>query len=203
MGGWNVKRAVCIGSCAIVAAFAILVGGERMASGVQTEHHYEGETAENDYGRKGVFEVGGSVAFAWNKDIWDLDLTPSLGYFVADRVQLSLLIGISYESARLPDGTRGHQSRGTVLVEPSYHLPLCDMLLVFGGLGAGLAYNGSNPAFALEPRIGLNVEVGRSGVFSPAFAMPILFGSGQGGPIDDSANVLLGVVFEAGFTTTF
>jgi hypothetical protein len=199
----NVKRAVCIGSCAATAVFGILTVGERTAAAVETEHHYEGETAENDYGRKGVFELGGSVGFAWNKDIWDLDLTPSLGYFVVDRIQLSLLIGISYESARLPDGTRGHESRGSILVEPSYHLPVCDTLLVFGGLGAGLAYNGSNPAFNLQPRVGLNVEIGRSGVFTPAFSMPILFGSGQGGPIEDPATVLVGLVFEAGFTTTF
>jgi hypothetical protein len=199
----NVKRAVCIGWCAAVAVVGVFIAGEPTASAVETEHRYEGEAAENDYGRKGVFEFGGSVGFAWNKDIWDLDLTPSIGYFVADRIQLSLLVGISYESARLPDGTRGHQSRGTVLVEPSYHLPVCDALFVFGGLGAGFAYNGSNPAFDLQPRVGLNVEVGRSGVFTPAFAMPILFGSGQGGPIEDPATVLVGLVFEAGFTTTF
>jgi hypothetical protein len=198
-----VKREACIGTIASIGALAVLVAGEGTASAVETttEHHYE--TTENDYGRKGVIELGGSFGWSWNKDIWDIDLTPSIGYFIADRIELSLLVGIDYVNAKLPDGSRTHTSEGSVLFEPSYHLPLCDTLLVFAGLGAGVAYNGSNPAFDLEPRVGLNIDVGRAGVFTPAFAVPILIGSGQGGPAEDPATVLVGMQFQAGFTTTF
>ena len=50
---------------------------------------------------------------------------------------------------------------------------------------------------------GLNIDVGRAGVFSPAFVVPILIGNGQGGTADDPSNVLVGLEFQAGFTTTF
>jgi hypothetical protein len=197
-----VKREARIGTIASIGALAVLVAGEGTASAVETtEHHYE--TEGNDYGRKGVIELGGSFGWSWNKDIWDLDLTPSIGYFIADRVELSLLVGIEYVNTKLPDGSRVHTSEGSILFEPSYHLPISDTLLVFGGLGAGVAYNGSHPAFDVEPRLGLNVDVGRAGVFSPAFVVPILIGNGQGGTADDPSNVLVGLEFQAGFTTTF
>ncbi len=201
------KREVRIGTIASIGALAALVACEGTASAVETtaatEHHDEKETVVNEYGRRGILEVGGSVGFSWNRDIWDIDLEPSIGYFLLDRVELSLLLNIEYVNAKLPDGTRDHTNTGSILLEPSYHHPLCDTVFAFVGLGAGFSYNGSNPAFDLEPRVGLNVEIGRSGVFSPALAVPILIGSGQGGPREDPSNVLVGLEFMAGITTTF
>jgi hypothetical protein len=56
------------------------------------------------------------------------------------------------------------------LFEPSLHLPFSNMAFGFVGLGAGFNYvSGHDAGFALQPRIGLNVLVGRSGVLTPAF----------------------------------
>lgn len=197
MGG-TVKKKARVGTLMLTGALGVAVAGEKTAAAVE-EHGAE----ENDYGRKGVVEFGGSVGFSWNKDVFDLSLTPTAGYFVADWTELSLRVGIEYENSRLPDGTRESLDTGSVLLEPSYHIPLCPLLLVFAGLGAGVAYNGSHPAFALEPRVGLNIDVGRSGVFTPALGVPILLGKEQGGTADDPSSVLVGLEFEAGFSATF
>jgi hypothetical protein len=56
------------------------------------------------------------------------------------------------------------------LAEPSYHLPMSDKLFAFLGVGAGLGYSQVGGAgFALAPRAGLNILIGRSGILTPAF----------------------------------
>ena len=73
-----------------------------------------------------------------------------------------------------------------------------------GGPGNVMIAIGGRAAFDLVvPRVGLNVDVGRSAVFTPALAVPMLFGKGQGGPADDLSSFLVGLQFEAGFTTAF
>jgi hypothetical protein len=60
-----------------------------------------------------------------------------------------------------------------LLLEPSFHLPLSQTAWAFLGVGAGLASvpnggGGSTSGFALSPRLGANILVGRSGLFTPA-----------------------------------
>jgi hypothetical protein len=196
--GGIVKKEAWFGAVVLTGVVGVFAGAERAAAAA------EGHGAEeNDYGREGVLEFGGSLGVGWSRDLFSVSLSPTVGWFVRDRIELSVLIGIEYANARLSDGTRDSTSTGSVLFEPSYHLPVSDVLLVFAGLGAGVAYNGSHPAFDLAPRVGLNIDVGRSGVFTPAISVPILLGKEQGGTADDPSSVLVGLQFQAGFTTTF
>ena len=55
------------------------------------------------------------------------------------------------------------------MLEPSYHLPVSDRLFVFLGIGFGLRY-AEDPGvdFALRPKLGVDILVGRSGILKPA-----------------------------------
>ncbi len=58
----------------------------------------------------------------------------------------------------------------TLLAEPSYHYPVNTMTFAFLGLGAGVASaTVSGAGFALAPRAGVNIMIGRSGILTPAF----------------------------------
>lgn len=155
---------------------------------------------ENDYTRGGLFETGGSVSGSWSPSLFTLAMSPTIGYFLRDRFELSLLGVLAYENLRADDGTREDELAFNVVLEPSYHLPVSKTLALFGGLGVGVAFSSDRTAFDLAPRVGLNIEVGRAGVFSPQITVPILFG-GQSDP--GEASVTASLVFGAGFTTTF
>ena len=155
---------------------------------------------ENDYTRSGLFELGGSMSGSWSPSLFTLALSPSVGYFLRDRLELSLLGVLAYENSRADDGTREDELAFTVVLEPSYHLPVSKSLAVFGGLGAGIAFSSDRTAFDLAPRVGLNIEVGRAGVISPEISVPILIG-GDRDP--GEASVTASMVFGVGLTTTF
>ena len=89
---------------------------------------------------------------------------PAIGWFFADGLQLSYVNEIF-------GGKTGQQTRFamTALVDLSVHAPLTDRLLVMGGVGAGVLYNGSDWGFVTKPRVGLDVLIGRSGLIRPAF----------------------------------
>lgn len=116
------------------------------------------------YGRAGVLELGGNLGLAAADDFTQFNISPSVGWFVADNFELSGIIGAHYINA-------GGEDSGflTVLAEPSYHLPFTDTVFGFIGLGTGISY-AEDPGigFALAPRLGMNVMVGRSGVLTPA-----------------------------------
>jgi hypothetical protein len=58
------------------------------------------------------------------------------------------------------------------LIEPSFHLPFSQVAFGFLGLGAGVNYvTGADAGFALQPRLGANFLVGRSGVLTPALTV--------------------------------
>jgi hypothetical protein len=163
-----------------------------------------GKVATKEYSHKGSFELGGSTSIEWDRDRFLVEIEATLGWFVADRFELSLLPSIEYRNSKLADGSRRETSEGEFLVEPSYHLPVIeDALFLFGGVGVGVAYDFSNAAAAVKPRAGLNIEVGSSGVFTPAIDVPMTFGKFQGHSVQDPDSVLVGIEFEAGFTTTF
>ena len=116
------------------------------------------------YGRPGVLELGGSFGFTAATDFRSLSLTPSLGWFFVDNVEASALLGVTNVKAG------GHTSTLlSALLEPSLHLPLSESLFVFGGVGFGMQHSeGPGTGFAIAPRLGLNMMVGRSGVFTPS-----------------------------------
>ncbi len=116
------------------------------------------------YGRAGVLELGGSAGFTAGSDFTQINITPSIGWFVADNLQLSGRLSFSYVK------TEESASLTTALIEPSYHLPFNRSVFGFAGLGMGVAHVSGGPGvgFALAPRIGAQFMVGRSGVLTPA-----------------------------------
>jgi len=128
------------------------------------------------YGRIGVLELGGSGGLTLTKRFNQIELSPSAGLFIADNSQISLLGVYSRYHAKSVNATSTTSATDAstttvfkLLIEPSYHLPLSDTMFAFFGLGAGVAYlSGQDVGFALQPRLGMNFLVGRSGVLSPS-----------------------------------
>jgi hypothetical protein len=183
-------------------AIGLAIGGwlcpAARAQHVDTGAEAEGE--ENPYATKGTFEFGGSVATSWTPSLFELDIKPQVGWFVADRFELSAILSFGYEN-EVDGGERVSTQSGAFIVEPSYHFPIGEeSLFAFGGLGAGVGYDGDNPDFELIPRVGLNIEVGSRGVLSPAVGLPILFGEKKG-PNNDEFGVEAGFAVEIGVTT--
>jgi hypothetical protein len=117
------------------------------------------------YARNGVLELGGNLSFNSAADNLQLSVTPHVGHFVTDNLELSILGTIAYN--KINDA---HKTNVTVVVEPSVHLPIVDQVFVFAGTGVGVAYNqGLGTGVAVAPRIGFNFMVGRSGILTPAF----------------------------------
>ena len=115
------------------------------------------------YASQGVLEVGGTGALMANRDFVRLSFAPFVGWFVFDGIQLAYIneiYGGSYG---------GERDFGTLaLIEISAHLRFGDRVLGFIGVGQGVLYNGDF-GYAVKPRAGLDVLVGRSGIFRPAF----------------------------------
>ena len=116
------------------------------------------------YAEAGVLELGGSAGFSSNNSLTSATLSPSIGWFVADNVQVSGIVNLRYVDAGNDDGLTT-----SALVEPSYHLPFTDQIYGFAGVGAGVSYiEGAGAGLAIQPRLGMNMLVGRSGVFTPS-----------------------------------
>jgi hypothetical protein len=123
------------------------------------------------YGRAGVLELGGSAGFTATGDFTQINITPSIGWFVADNLQLSGRLGFTYVAADDAAGNRQDGSMTSLLVEPSYHFPFNRTTFAFAGIGVGGAYaSGPGLGFAMAPRIGGNFLVGRSGILTPALS---------------------------------
>lgn len=124
------------------------------------------------YARGGVLELGGGLSYLSGHHYTNLSVTPSVGYFITNNFELSVLTTLAYNRSPNPDGNVGHNTSLVAVVEPSVHLPIVDHLFVFAGLGAGVAYHqqaATAVGFALAPRVGFDVMVGRSGVLTPSF----------------------------------
>ena len=155
---------------------------------------------ENPYATEGTVEFGGSIGTSWVPSMFTLDLKPQVGYFVSDNVELSGILSFGYVNEE-DDGERVSTQTGALIFEPSYHFPIHeDSLFAFGGLGAGVGYDGDNPDFQLIPRFGLNIEVGSRSMINPAISVPILFGQ-KGGADNDEFGVEGGFEIEVGVTS--
>lgn len=118
------------------------------------------------YGRKGVLELGGSAGMVLAPGFRNINVAPSVGWFVADNLELSGILGVS--NIKAGDGSATVWS---ALVEPSYHVPFNRTMFGFFGMGIGAAYVSQLGAgIAVAPRIGFNFLVGRSGVLTPSLS---------------------------------
>lgn len=120
------------------------------------------------YARAGVLELGGSMGVALANKFTNLNVSPSLGWFFINNVELSAIVGFNYAKTEA-NGVTASATYFTGLVEPSVHIPFSSSVFGFAGVGAGLAYvEGPGAGFAVAPRLGINALVGRSGILTPS-----------------------------------
>jgi hypothetical protein len=120
------------------------------------------------YGRAGVLELGGAASFSTASDYTQLSIRPSIGWFVANNLELSAILAINYLNVEDDSGGDVSATTWSALLEPSYHLPLGPTMWAFLGIGAGISHVNDETGFALAPRLGMNFLVGRSGILTPA-----------------------------------
>ncbi len=153
-----------------------------VAATVVTEQAGVGGTQA--YGRAGVLELGGSFDLTSATNYLSVGFNPTIGWFFMDNVEVSAIIGVNYNKTtvvtpsiapNLPATETDVSSTGVrLLLEPSFHIPFSQHIFAFAGLGFGLASQSSDPGedpgtgFAIAPRLGMNIMVGRSGIFTPA-----------------------------------
>ncbi|WP_157070186.1 hypothetical protein [Sandaracinus amylolyticus] len=156
------------------------------------------------YGDAGVFELGGSLGGMWTEDVFTLNITPSVGVFIIDYLELSLQVAVEYENVRDDDGSRHSGTTVAVLLEPSYHVPvIADDLFLFGGLGLGVGYDGVTAGFDVAPRVGANIALGAGRMLNPSVRVPIIMGSEVDDNGDSHFNTTVSVGFEIGYSTLF
>jgi hypothetical protein len=118
------------------------------------------------YGRAGVLELGGSAGFTFASDYRNLNISPSIGWFLADNLEISAILSISNIKAGGSSTTLW-----SAIVEPSYHVPFNRSMFGFVGMGLGASHvSGLGTGFAIAPRLGANFMVGRSGVLTPSLS---------------------------------
>ena len=118
------------------------------------------------YGRAGVLELGGSAGLMVAPDFRTVNVSPTIGWFLADNLELSAILGVSNIKAGDESATIW-----SAVVEPSYHFPFNRTTFAFAGLGVGAAYvSDLGTGLAIAPRIGANFLVGRSGVLTPSLS---------------------------------
>jgi hypothetical protein len=118
------------------------------------------------YGRAGVLELGSSAGLMVAPDFRNVNISPSIGWFVADNLELSGIFSLSNIKANEEESTMF-----AALLEPSYHLPINRTTFAFLGMGFGYAHiQDIGGGLAVAPRLGVNLLVGRSGVLSPSLS---------------------------------
>jgi hypothetical protein len=131
-----------------------------------TVYRQAGTGSEVPYASAGILELGGAGALDVGENITILSLRPFAGWFITDNLQLSGILEL-----RWADVAGNSNTIFGLLGEPSYHLPFNPRLFGFLGVGAGIANNGDETGFALRPRIGVDMLVGRSGIFRPTLEL--------------------------------
>lgn len=152
------------------------------------------------YGRAGVLELGGSAGFTFASDYRNINVSPTVGWFIADNLELSAILGISNIKA---DGDSS--TLWSLIAEPSYHLPLNPQMFGFAGLGIGASHvSGRGTGFAVAPRIGMNFMVGRSGILTPALSYQYTTSGSDNNSDSDSGTTMVtltsAVQFNLGYT---
>jgi hypothetical protein len=145
------------------------------------------------YGRAGVLELGGSAGLMIAPDFRNVNFAPSIGWFVADNLELSAILSVSNIKA-------GGDSATVVsgLIEPSYHVPFNRTTFGFLGMGIGAAYiNELGAGLAVAPRIGANFLVGRSGVLTPSLSYEYTTHNVESTPVGDMRDITVVAVSSA------
>jgi hypothetical protein len=161
------------------------------------------EEKQKQYTDKNTFELGESLALSWFENLFELEIATSAGWFFVKRWELSAALIYEYTNVKQPDGTR----KGTTLIEfeiePSYHHEIKpNLLFVFGGIGVGYGYDGEHSELVVAPRVGINIQITRSGLLNPSVRVPIHIGNITG-PMNDELGALVGFEFDIGYTTFF
>lgn len=118
------------------------------------------------YGRAGVLELGGSAGLMMASGFRNVNVSPTIGWFVADNLELSGILGVSNIKAGDDSATVW-----SALVEPSYNIPFNRTTFGFLGMGVGAAYVSEiGTGLAVAPRIGAKFLVGRSGILTPSLS---------------------------------
>jgi hypothetical protein len=126
----------------------------------------EARPPELHYGDAGLLRAGGSLGLMVSPDFRNVNLSPSIGWFLADDVELSGIVSLSNIKAGSESATVW-----AVMIEPSYHLPLGPTTWGFAGLGFGAAYESDLGAgIAVEPRIGASFLLGKAGALTPSLS---------------------------------
>lgn len=145
------------------------------------------------YADQGVVELGGTFGLDIRDEAFILRIAPSVGYFVVDRFELTLVPIINV--VNVSDNTGGSETTVgvSVVLEPSYHLPFSDWFYAFAGLGLGVTFEeGPGVDFLLRPVLGVDILIGRSGILKPYGFMDVGVGNGA-----------IGGGFMAGYTVMF
>jgi hypothetical protein len=140
------------------------------------------------YGRAGVLELGGSGGLTLAQNIRAVNISPSIGWFLVDNLELSAIIDVTNLKAGSESATLW-----SALVEPSFHVPFNRSLFGFVGMGVGAAYVSElGTGLAVAPRIGMDVMVGRSGILRPSLSYEYTTHDAMGSvDADGNSNVTL------------
>jgi hypothetical protein len=149
------------------------------------------------YGRAGVLELGGSAGFAFASDYRNMNLSPTIGWFVADNLEISAILSLS--NIKTGDNSA---TLWSALLEPSYHVPINRSVFGFLGLGVGASHvTNLGSGFAMAPRIGMNLMVGRSAVLTPSLSYQYTTIESEMGPADVTVvGITSSTRFNVGYT---
>lgn len=119
------------------------------------------------FARAGVLELGGSAGLMIAQDMRDFNVSPQLGYFIVDNVEMSAILSV----ANIKAGAGDSSTIWSALIEPSFHVPFNRSMFGFAGVGVGAAYvDPLGTGLAVAPRIGMDFMVGRSGILRPSLS---------------------------------
>lgn len=152
------------------------------------------------YGRAGVLELGGSAGFAFASEYRSINFSPTIGWFIADNFEVSAILSI----ANIKSGDAASSTLWSAMLEPSYHYPFNRTVFGFLGVGAGAAHvSNLGTGFAVAPRIGANVMVGRSGVLTPSLSYQYTTINTDMSGVDDGVTTVAltsAIMFNVGYT---
>lgn len=158
------------------------------------------------YAESGVIEVGGSINYSNTKSRVSSGFTPSLGYFFNDNLQVSALTNFTYTHLKDKNATGDTTTRsGSIVLEPSVHMPVSRTQFVFGGLGLGSYFaKGQDTGTAVAPRVGYKTLVGRSGLLTVALQGVYALNKKENEDVDGTViTVENGVNIDIGYSVLF
>jgi len=122
------------------------------------------------YGNAGIVELGGLAQLSLGNEYFQCSVSPKAGWFFLDNFEISALITFSHQNWKKTSCTHFD-----LLAEPSYHHPFSKTMFGFFGLGFGIskiirdiAGKTHDLGMTFQPRLGMNVLIGQSGILTPA-----------------------------------